>query len=475
MEDRKPGNFQEGIHSTDFEAPYRAKLIRDTVIADYFRPKESLNGVWRYAVDQYDTCLRTRWFSARESDAEGRPLPLDFSFDAWETIKVPSCWNTQSEKLFLYEGTVVYTRTFSYKNRGEKRVFLKFGGVNYQAAVFVNQTYMGMHLGGSTPFYVEITGVAQAENRIVAVVNNTRRPSNVPCDNTDWFNYGGIYRGVELLRLPSAFIREFSAGLEPGSDFGRIYAGVRIDGARSGAAALRIPELGIEAGIDVQNGAGSVSIAARPELWSPENPKLYDVTVEFENDVLTEKIGFREIRARGRDILLNGKSVFLKGVCAHEDSVLNGKSVTESEILENYAAAKEMNCNFMRLAHYPHSEQAARLADETGMLLWEEIPVYWTIDFDSADTYADAQNQLAELIARDRNRASVIIWSVGNENADTDARLEFMGRLADKARELDGTRLLSAACNVDQERLVINDRLAERLDVVGVNEDYGWG
>jgi beta-glucuronidase len=109
-----------------------------------------------------------------------------------------------------------------------------------------------------------------------------------------------------------------------------------------------------------------------------------------------------------------------------------------------------------------------------GIMLWEEIPVYWAIDFENKATFADAKNQLSELVRRDKNRASVIIWSVGNENPDTDARLSFMKGLADTAREVDGTRPISAACLVDHERNRIADRLADHLDIIGINEYIGW-
>ena len=128
----------------------------------------------------------------------------------------------------------------------------------------------------------------------------------------------------------------------------------------------------------------------------------------------------------------------------------------------------------MRLAHYPHHELAAKLADEAGLLLWEEIPVYWAIAFDNPATYKDAENQLLELIKRDFNRASVIIWSVGNENADTDARLKFMSGLAKTAKHADPSRLVSAACLVNTTKIKIEDRLTAALDVIGLNEYYGW-
>jgi beta-glucuronidase len=464
---KKPDNFQEGIHSEDFLSPYKQKIIRNSVIADYSRVKESLSGDWHFGIDQYDTCLRNKWWQEHERDKDNRALPLDYSFDKWETIAVPSCWNLQRKELFLYEGGMVYTRKFAHESAPlNERVFIKFGGVNYCAAVFINKTFMGFHEGGSTPFYIEVTDVLQADNRILVAVNNTRRADGVPMDNTDWFNYGGIYRDVELIRVPEAFIKSFQVGLDA--------VKIKIDGAESGVAALRIPELNYTAEIKIKNGGGEIKFTAEPELWAPENPKLYDVEIVFNNDKITDRIGFREIKVQGREIFLNGKPIFLKGISAHEESVLNGRALTPDEIRENYALAKEMNCNFMRLAHYPHSEQAARIADEAGILLWEEIPVYWAIEFGNPEVYENAENQLAELITRDINRASVILWSVGNENQDTDSRLDFMGRLADKARELDSRRLVTAACLVDHVTPAIKDRLAEKLDVIGINEYYGW-
>ncbi|MCL2108955.1 MAG: glycoside hydrolase family 2 [Oscillospiraceae bacterium] len=465
----------DGIHTMDFWAKFEKKLIEGSGIADFTRSRESLDGLWNYGIDQYDSCLRNGWYNEHQTDPDGRPLPLDYSFDEWDTIQVPSCWNLQSDKLFLYEGSLVYTRKFSYNADCEsERVFIKFGGVNERAAIFLNQTYLGMHRGGSTPFFVEVTQVLKPENRLLVVANNTRRPSNIPMDNTDWFNYGGIYRSVELLRLPATFIRSFEVGLQPDSGFEQIYANLKIDGADSGTAVLKIPELNLTAEIAVIGGIGRAVIPAKPLLWQLDDPKLYDVEIEFGGDILREKIGFREIRVQGSEILLNGKSLFLKGVSAHEDSVANGKAVTEAEIRQVYSLAKEMNCNFMRLAHYPHSESAARIADEVGLLLWEEIPVYWAIEFSNPDTYKNAENQLTELICRDINRASVIIWSIGNENLDEDPRLAFMSGLAGRARSLDPTRLISAACFADGELLKITDRLAEYLDIIGINEYYGW-
>lgn len=447
----------------------------ETMIFDRFRKKESLNGHWHYAVDQYDTFLRQKWFEENYYDNGGNTLPVDFSFDEWEMMDLPCCWNTTDRMYMLYEGSMIFTRKFIYaKQSDDERMILKIGAANYICRVFINKQYVGMHRGGSTPCYFDITDHLQHDNRIFIQVDNTRRNEQVPTRNTDWFNYGGIYRDIELFRVPTVHIKDFRIALEPDGCFNKIRAGVVLSGNYSGTAKLIIKELGISADIAVENGRGELVFGAEPELWTPETPKLYDVSVECAGDRVCDRVGFREIRVKGMDIVLNGKPLFLRGISCHEDSVENGKGLTDEERIENIRAAKELGCNFMRVAHYPHSERMSQLADELGLLLWEEVPVYWDIRFDLEDTYSDAENQLKELITRDYNRASVIIWSVGNENQDTDDRLRFMSRLADCAHSFDPTRMVSAACLVNGQKNAIDDRLEQYLDIIGVNEYCGW-
>ena len=209
--------------------------------------------------------------------------------------------------------------------------------------------------------------------------------------------------------------------------------------------------------------------------WTPKHPVCYPVQIQIPGeDICTEKIGFRRIEARGQKLFLNGRELFLRGMCVHEGSERSQRALCEEAIREEFRQAKELGCNFLRLTHYPHSPMAAQIADEMGILLLEEIPVYWALEFANSQTFDDAQNQLEELIRRDRNRASVIIWSVGNENPDSEERFSFMRRLVEKARTLDPTRLIGASCLIDVERRAIRDRLMDVLDVVGINEYYGW-
>ena len=467
--------YMSDIHLEDYAGEYEVKkaLCRDLVF-DRGREKISLNGTWNYVVDQYDTCVRQKWFLEKYVDEKGFTLPVDYSFDEWESMELPVCWNTFKAEYLLYEGPMVFTRRFRYDCSRSGRVILRIGAASMLCRVFLNRKYIGMHRGGSTPFCFDITEELKADNRLLLSVDSTRRPEQVPTENTDWFNYGGVFRDIELIRVPDMFIRSFRLNLVQDGCFDKLRLAAAASAPEDTDCVLEIPELGVRETVPVRAGRAEAVIAAKPKLWSPEEPYLYDVTLRLGEDTVTDRIGFREIRVRGREILLNGKPIFLKGISTHEESVPHGRGLTDAERTENIRLAKELGCNFMRLAHYPHHENMSRIADELGMMLWEEIPVYWAIRFDRQETYEDAENQLAELIERDANRASVIIWSVGNENADTDSRLRFMSRLADYAHRTDPARLVSAACLVDAAENKINDRLAGCLDIIGINEYCGW-
>jgi beta-glucuronidase len=243
---------------------------------------------------------------------------------------------------------------------------------------------------------------------------------------------------------------------------------------------VRIPELKLESQIQTDaNGFGQIALSVSGlSLWSPENPKLYDVEFDAADEVIHDQIGFRTIEVRGQDILLNGKPIFLRGVSIHEEAPYrSGRAFSADDARTLLGWVKEMNGNYVRLAHYPHNRNMTRMADRMGLLVWSEIPVYWTIDWTNASTLANAKNQLTEEITRDKNRASIIIWSMGNETPITDARVAFMRELVKTARQLDSTRLISAALEThysDPNTKLIDDPLGSDLDVIGCNEYVGW-
>jgi beta-glucuronidase len=460
------------LHDEAYADPYQAARVGHAQLVTVAgRARISLDGDWHFTPDLFDEGLRQRWFADPPIPPAQWDKPRDHDPDAAEMLAVPSCWTMARPEWRFFEGAGWYARSFDWDGSAE-RLVLRVGAANYQALVFLNGIFLAAHRGGSTPFCVELTAhLANGANRLTIQVDNRRRADRVPMHHFDWFNHAGLYREVDLLPLPAVFIQTFYAGL---TRSGRIEVSIALSDRVDGTARVMIAELGIAADLPVAGGHARAEIEAMPERWCLEAPRRYTVQAAFEGDTITDHIGFRDIRVQGHDILLNGRPIYLRGVCVHEDDAILGKTTSDDDIRRRFIHARELGCNFLRLAHYPHHERVAEIADEVGLLLWAEIPVYWAIDFANPDTYADAENQLLELIARDRNRASVIIWGVGNENADTNARASFMSRLADAARRADPTRLVSAACLINRSTFTIEDRLASHLDIIGLNEYFGW-
>jgi beta-glucuronidase len=452
------------------------------------RKTTSLNGAWRVIVDMYGDGYydyrrepRSNGFFLDAKPKSESDL-VEYDFDASGTLNVPGDWNTQRESLLYYEGTVWYRTSFDDPRvGGEKaRLFLRFGAVNYEARVWLNGKLLGTHEGGFTPFDFEITDGAKPKgNSLVVLVDDTRVRERVPTVDTDWWNYGGITRDVDLIEVPETFVEDYLIQLEKGSR-DHVKGWVQLNGPRpSQSVTVRIAGAKAEERVTTDaTGRAEISFPARLDLWSPESPKLYDVEVAAETDVVHEAIGFRSVEVRGGDILLNGEPVFLRGVSVHEEAPFrSGRAFSPEDARTLLGWVKELDGNFVRLAHYPHDENMTREADRLGLLVWSEVPVYWVIAWESPAALASARQQITENIARDRNRASVILWSAGNETPISEPRTAFMRNLVGLIRSLDPTRLVTAALERHYENpttQLIDDPLGEDLDVVGVNEYVGW-
>ncbi|MBV6647886.1 MAG: beta-glucuronidase [Cyclobacteriaceae bacterium] len=460
------------------------------------RETTSLNGEWNYIPDLYLTG-KVRWDDARidslglpswsfsaDHKPQNKSERVEYDFDHSPLLTVPGDWNHQRPELLYYEGSIWYKRDFDLDRKAGKRYFIHFGAVNYQAEVYVNNFLVGRHEGGFTPFNFEITDVLQDDgNYVVVRVDNERRKERVPALSTDWWNYGGITRDVNIIETASAFVRDYQIQLSPKNDK-IIDLQVEINGlVRGQELKVVIPELKISKIVQLNtDGKGQTVIDAKKvKKWSPEIPKLYDVELRLGDHILTDQIGFRTITTDGPQLLLNGKPLFLRGICMHEENPFKvGRITTEEEASMMFGWVKELEANMVRLAHYTHSEATVRLADRLGILLWTEVPVYWSIDWENQATEAAAQKQLTEMIMRDKNRASIIIWSIGNETPRTDRKLQFMSGLAKHVKALDPTRLTSAALFGDDEDRgekrvhTVNDPLGEFLDIISFNEYVGW-
>ena len=510
------------------------------------REQISLNGNWHLIVDPMCVgCPGSPFGSFSENRPSGGMNLVEYNFETAEVVRVPGDWNTQAERLFFYRGSAWYYRTFEVDFEGDsaspegERILLHFGGANFLADVFVNRTLVGRHEGGYVPFSFDITdivaqGVPDVGQHFVTVrVDSTLGDATVPTGRTDWWPYGGLTRDVSLVRVPSAHLRNAKLELVDRGNNGQgatVSAAITGTGITEGTVvSVHIEELGVLAEAIVNDeGFATTTFTADLELWSPESPKLYTVEIATPDtgDRLIERIGFRTVATRDHSILLNGSPIQLRGISTHEEPIAQterdqGVMFERRQARRVLEEAKALGANFVRLAHYPHSRHMAQLADEMGLLLWEEIPVYWNIDWDNEATLEIARDQMTRLVERDWNRSSVIIWSLANETPVSQARMQFLEELAHTVRARDQTRLLSAALlgNIrkdmetlvpqlaaraltrddlgaqdravyqavienaggastanasDTITLVVSDPLEELVDVLATNEYYGW-
>ena len=458
------------------------------------RHTTSLNGTWQYIVDPYETGFYDYRYKERaENDKEAywnSDVPAD-KLDRKEhgyinkySLRVPGDWNAQKPELQYYEGSVWYQKSFDYRKANARhRLFLYFGAVNYRADVYLNGKKLGMHKGGFTPFNFEIPDsvLKPTGNFLVVRVNNKREAAEIPTLNTDWWNYGGITRDVQLVEMPVAAIGDYTLQLKPTKAGNEVQGWVLLNHSVPGEKiTIEIPALKVKQQFPVLNGKAAVQFALPAfQHWSPETPVCYQVIITSSADKLTEQIGFRTVQVNGKQLLLNNKPVFLRGISIHGEIPQEARrAYSREDALQLLGWAKELGCNMVRLAHYPHDEQMTRLADSLGLLVWSEIPVYWTIDFTSKEVLEKAKRQLKEMITRDRNRASIIIWSVGNETPVSETRTQFMRSLLETARATDASRLVSAALEVNyhsaENLRTIDDPLGAYVDIVSFNQYLGW-
>ena len=463
----------------------------------YARQTTLLNGDWKYIVDvqeegYYDYRMNLNRWGFFQNAKPQRPEDLiEYDFDKAPKMQIPSDWNTKDEHLFLYEGTVWFKKSFQISNlksqTSNQRILLYFGAVNYDSHVYVNTKHVTHHIGGFTPFNIDVTDqLKEGENILIVKVDNKRHRDNVPTQIFDWWNYGGITRDVMLVNVANTYIENYKWNLEKAGEKDKkrtISLTANLNKAKAGQQiTINIPELKLKQTLTT-DAEGKVQAQfqiqkSKLQLWCPENPKLYNVEMTLNGETLKDEVGFRTIETKGKQILLNGKPIFLHGISIHEEKPNGGgrcNSLADAKTLLDWA--QELGCNYVRLAHYPHNEFMVREAERRGILVWSEIPVYWTISWKNEGTFNNAKRQLTDMIMRDQNRANVIIWSIANETPHSADRDTFLGNLAKYARTLDNTRLISMAMEVTGQSNYVNrlhDNMHEHVDVVSFNQYIGW-
>ncbi len=456
------------------------------------RSRIALDGPWHYLIDPYDTALGKT--HARRAVWEDRASPdgrvmYEYEWDSSPVMQVPTDWNSVAPELSLYDGILYLHRDVALSPKPGRRQFVRFEAVNYHATVWLGGQKIGRHEGGFLPFEFDVTALLEklgtGSHALVLRVDSRHGKDTIPGTDFDWKNWGGITRSVYLIDTPESHVRD---------------AAVRFDGATlsvevfaAGPDALdvgiAVPELGLRKMVTIAPGASQMirfPISKKAQRWSPEAPQLYRLEINANGETLSDAIGLRTIETRGREVLLNGKPIYLRGICIHEEPISKeaGRTVTPAQAKALLNEAKELGCNFVRLAHYPHADHMLRIADEMGLMVWSEIPIYWEeINYESERTYKLADQMLTDMIERDRNRASIILWSVANETPHKEQRNVFLRRLIARCRALDPTRLVTAALNKNADvggsrpgetRIVVQDVLAADLDVIGINQYQAW-
>lgn len=455
-----------------------------------------LSGLWEFQLDPQG-----------EGEAGGWPTALPGP----RPIAVPCSWNDLYDDARNYLGPAWYLREVWVPSGWQgQRVFLRVGSANYAARVWVNGTPVTEHLGGHLPFVTEITGhVAWDRPNTVALrVENLQLPERVPpgpgpggggvagvlggypATTYDFFPYAGLHRQVVLFSVPEAHIDDVTVTTTLEGTDGVVRVQVATAGGTANWGRMRLD--GQEADLSFRDGGAEATVRVPgARRWSPADPHLYPLTVTLEDDgrvtdTYSLDIGIRTVEVRGDQLLLNGEPVQLRGFGRHEDFALTGRALNLPMWIRDYELLRWVGANSYRTTHYPYAEEAMALADRLGFLVINEIPAVG-LNFEDPPEMTEARltqcrQQLRELIARDKNHPSTVMWCVANEPmggpllgtgepvpSAVESGLAFFRELYDEARRLDPTRPVTLV-GVQGGPLEWHGL----FDVVAINRYYGW-
>ncbi|MBD3350913.1 MAG: hypothetical protein GF364_05445 [Candidatus Lokiarchaeota archaeon] len=535
--------------------------------------KISLNGDWKYKIDVQDIGIEKKWWE---------PVNIENNMKDLSSIKIPSCWNT-IDKLEKYEGIVWFFKTLelgSYDST--KDLLIKFKAANYYTTVWVDGNKIGENEGGFLPFQFPIESKllkSSSIHHMALRVENIRKKNRIPGISFDWYNWGGIYRDVDLFILDklrfgwtgvhtkdisgetatvevsyeiidNRDISTIDVDLDSEINWNLYYIGnISTNGTKeeqdnnkeelntkederviaenkidkhqnsesdidniNGEAEVedsdiiddlfsesiaeddteQIENVPIDLGMDkiegvlIKSGAISISKVHRkgqflikieePHTWSVNNPELYQLvlTIKGSHQQKMCRFGIRTITTKNTYLFLNDKRIRLYGVSLHEELMPYGRAIPEEERRQDIISIKALGFNAIRTGHYPHDESFYRIADEEGVLIFEEIPVYWNIDFSNQETLILAKNMLKRMIRRDFNRPSIIMWSCGNEIpiGGSLACVRFIGALTRYAKTLDNSRLISWVSLPSFTK--IPRSVKNTTDLYNMNMYFGW-
>jgi len=450
-----------------------------------FRQVVDLSGFWDFRFDP---------------DRAGYAQEWGKGFDGSRPIAVPASWNDQFDDGRDYLGAAWYQTRFDLPwgwDAARQRLCVRFNSVNYLGEVWLNGVRLGAHEGGHLPFEFDITPHFRREGNILVVrVEGELSPDRVPpglppgtpqtliptmwerypSGFFDFFPFCGIHRPVLLFATARAAIDDVTVITEIVGRDGRVR--VQIKRAADEGAIARFTLRGHGAGIVAETSANEVTLAVtNAALWAPGSPNLYDLTIELmcagtAFDRYTLPIGIRTIQVEGDALLLNGAPIYLKGFNRHEDFPITGRGLAPAVIVKDYALLDWIGANSFRTSHYPYSEQQMDLADRLGILVIDETPAVGLFFAEEglARRLELCRQYTRDLIARDKNHPSVIMWSLANEpHSEHPGAKAFFRDLYDLAKSLDPTRPTTlVSCKGTHEESF------EFLDVLCLNRYYGW-
>jgi 6-phosphogluconolactonase/glucosamine-6-phosphate isomerase/deaminase len=436
-----------------------------------------LTGWWHIKFDERDEGKALGWTAARP--------------EGCRTINVPSCWNEVFAEYHTYDGTAWYFKEIAPDPEElAERVTLCFEGANYRCEVFVNGEPIGAHEGGFTCFSFDVTGALRAGevNRLAVRVNGEHDEWTLPPEGVDWFNWNGIFRAVYLETTRSAFIEDYAiktkmdgrvsveAVLENGGEAGE-YQFVATVCDQAGLRVVRQERVLHLAG--GQTAPERVDFAIpNPRLWNLGDGYLYRVSLELTSadgrlcDRVEKRFGIREFGISGQKILINGQEVKLVGCSKHDEYPMTARAVTREQLVKDYDLLRQMNANFVRLAHYPHNRLEHELLNELGMVAISEAPLVFLhkTQMTSEATLEKAKRVLAEMIRSEKNETCVMFWSLFIEcDTHLPAARKFVSEIIEITKALDDTRIVVMASIRPLE-----DVTYDQFDVIGVNYWEGW-
>lgn len=463
------------------------------------RERRSLNGLWQFRVDTDGEGRRGGWWRA--------PLPCA------RDIAVPGSYNDQfsDDTIRDHVGDVWYQTTARVPRGWDgQRIVLRFDAATHRATVWVNDVEVATHEGGYTPFEADLTGQARAgeEIRITAVVNNELTWQSIPpgivedgADGRrqryfhDFFNYAGLHRGVWLYATPTTYVSDLTVTTGLDGPTGSVEYSVRTEGGEVLDVSARLSDAA-GAMVASEQGSRGVLEVAGATPWRPGAGYRYQLEVRVEDsgslvDSYTLPVGIRTVKIEGNRFLINAEPFYFRGFGKHEDAPVRGKGHDNVQMVGDFALMDWIGANSFRTSHYPYAEEVLDYADAHGIVVIDEVGAVGqnlglgggmfggqayetfsdeTINAESQETHAQA---IRELVDRDKNHPSVVVWSIANEpESQTDAARAYFEPLFTLTRDLDRTRPVGFVNMMLAPHGKC--RVSELGDVLMLNRYYGW-